>query len=604
MILEKNQTTQNQKQQQLHLQQMQQSLDAQQLPGGSYDATMGQNQQAAGVGLAPGSAAASLAMLSQRHNTHTGTPGAMGDPSVGGAEQQKGGTEATGSSTLAGGYPMGQMNGMAGNVTALAFGQALQSPTARRKNYNFVPIADASARMGSVGKNQQQQQQQQQQPQHQQQSSNSNINHTPTASPFVSPRSTPIHRKAHKPVNGLTLNLLEHKFNNSHQQQQQQQQQQQHLHQQLQLAGSYHQQLHPRASMGYIKNELPASAPPSPSVLQQQYRFGPGMNGLSCGMSSMPTSFQPICAPHANNASGLSGGANGLLSSLESRSSSVPLIPNYDGYCNSNYNSVSQTPVPSEYDDFTDTGNILDMLNEQSSQLTSSIKIEEAELTLPELLQQQQQQQHHQDGGFFSRASNYNIISRSVPSTPLPHHAAGMGFNGGISSTSTTGCIGAGSIGNAPSGGGGLGLGSKSMFELPKSVPSTPITLNDGCHEPLFQYSPETSRDFLINGNSVDRSKSSAASFYSGVSGVPGSALPGADTDANGNVTGEQHHHHHHRPSAAGSELHTAGGVSTGDPIAPPTAEIPNLTDGIEGLSNDLDSVTDSIIDSDILQNL
>uniref|UniRef100_A0A182KDQ4 RFX-type winged-helix domain-containing protein n=1 Tax=Anopheles christyi TaxID=43041 RepID=A0A182KDQ4_9DIPT len=611
MILEKNQCNQN-KQQMLQQQQQQQQHMQQTMEShlAAYDAVGSMNQTGGGgsIGLQPGSAAASLAALSQRHNTTAGDPSTMGGgaPAVSGPhhgtdQHQRQQMKHEGAASQ--GYGVGQMNATtAGGGQALT--QTLQSPTARRKNFSFVPISE-QPRVGSVGKPL---------------SGGGNINHTPTASPFVSPRSTPIHRKSHKASNGLTLNLMQQ---HGHQQQHQQQ---------LQLTGgAYSQHLQQQPShqsqsrcylSGYIKNELPASAPPSPSMMQP-YRFGAGgMNGLNCGISPMPTTFQPICNPHSSHSSNISGGEGppGQVSSLESRSSSVPLIPNYDPYCNSNYNSVSQTPVPSEYDDFTDTGNILDMLNEQSNQLTAAVKIEESELTIPDLLdqQQQQQQQRQEDGGFFTRSVNYNIVSRSVPSTPLPHFG---GFGSISSSTGPGSCIG-------PIGGGGpsgLGMvGTRSQFELPKSVPSTPITLNEGsCQgESMFQYSPETSRDFLINGNSVDRSKSSAASFYSPVAGGsgPGSTAAAVSSalvmDANGSdtiagsvsdvagelgVTG---------PHSSGGAVGNAGGAgsscpsATGDPIVPPSADLANLSDGIEGLSNELDSMAESMINSDILRNL
>uniref|UniRef100_A0A182SFQ0 Uncharacterized protein n=1 Tax=Anopheles maculatus TaxID=74869 RepID=A0A182SFQ0_9DIPT len=352
--------------------------------------------------------------------------------------------------------------------------------------------------------------------------------------------------------------------------------------------------------------------------MMQPYRFGPiGMNGLNCGgLPSMPTTFQPICNPHGSLSSAASGGGghSAPMSSLESRSSSVPLIPNYDAYCNSNYNSVSQTPVPSEYDDFTETSNILDMLNEQSSQLTAAVKIEESELSLPDLLPDQLQQQEDGGGGgaFFTRSANYNIVSRSVPSTPLPH-LGGFRASGSSTGSGTGNCIGP--MGGGP---GGLGLvATRSLFELPKSVPSTPIALNEGsCQgESMFQYSPETSRDFLINGNSVDRSKSSAASFYSPVAGggsgsgnpasnAPGTlamvATKGSDPIGGANVSADLVGASH--STVAG--VHSTSSAAT-DPIAPPSADLASvLTDGIEGLSNELDSMAESMINPDILRNL
>uniref|UniRef100_A0A2M3YXL2 Putative histone-lysine n-methyltransferase mll2 n=1 Tax=Anopheles braziliensis TaxID=58242 RepID=A0A2M3YXL2_9DIPT len=680
MILEKNQSNQNK--------QMQQSMAEAQLANASSSgssascAATGFEHQS-GMSLPAGSAAASLAMLSQRHNTHGGSSGStvsVPEPSgaTAGGKQKFCGTldlkQSSGGGTIDGGGTGYELGG--GGPSSMV----LQSPTARRRNCSFVPISHP---ISSGKQHLHQQQQQQQQQQHQ----------TPNVSPFVSPRSTPIHRKPPKgPTNaGHTLNMLEAKLN--HQLQQQQQQQlpssggpflQQHLHHQQQQQ-QQHQQQHSFRSSGsvYIKNELPASAPPSPSLMQP-FRFVSSMasgGGLNCGpLLSQPTVFQPIGGgPHQqqlqtaniNSSTTTTTTPGGLPMTLEARSSSVPLLPNYDSYCNSSYNSVSQTPVPSEYDDFTDTG-ILDMLTEQSStaQLTStsSIKIEDAaELSMlsADLLDQQQTlQSQDQDraassagGGFYSRAggdgsgSIFNIISRSVPSTPLPMLGGGGMFGGPGAGGGKLGSSFAGNGGGAIVG--GMGSRGRSMFELPKSVPSTPIMLGGGggdgsCQDipRMFQFSPEPSRDFLINGNSVDRSKSSSAAsasnFYSsalgsvsgGGGGNGGGGLTGANglgiasvtgvTDANGNVvsgsdmaslptraggvsvsggggngvgsscsmhaTGSNSNHHHHHAASAHPE--------------PPTADMANLTDGIEGLSSDLDAVTDSMIDSDILQNL
>ncbi|XP_050068110.1 uncharacterized protein LOC126556709 [Anopheles maculipalpis] len=606
MILEKNQSNQNKQQMLQHQQQQQQMQQALESHLAGYESA-GTMNQAMG-GLQPGSAAASLAALSQRHNTTTSDPSTVGgDPSstavLAPDQHQRQQLKPHEGGLSSQPYGMNQMNGTTpGSSQTLS--QALQSPTARRKNFSFVPISEQPRGGGPGAKKL---------------SGNSNINHTPTDSPFVSPRSTPIHRKALKASNGLTLNLTENKFNNH------QAAHGQHHQQQLQLTGvgSYnlpqqaqHQQQQPRSYLsGYIKNELPASAPPSPSMMQP-YRFGPvAMNGMNCGISPMPSTFQPICNPHGSLSSSTTGGGGGgshggPISSLESRSSSVPLIPNYDAYCNSNYNSVSQTPVPSEYDDFTETSNILDMLNEQSSQLTAAVKIEESELTLPELLPEQLQQQQEDGGGsFFTRSANYNIVSRSVPSTPLPH-LGGFRASGSSTASGTGNCIG------GPMGGpGGLGMvTARSMFELPKSVPSTPIALNDAsCQgESMFQYSPETSRDFLINGNSVDRSKSSTASFYSPVTGGNGSGNSASSVSGSLAMTTKGSD-----PIGAGGNgapdlgaSHTTTTVhstssATADPIAPPSADLASvLSDGIEGLSNELDSMAESMINSDILRNL
>ncbi|XP_055539970.1 uncharacterized protein LOC129726847 [Wyeomyia smithii] len=394
-----------------------------------FDGSIGGQQ----LGLQPGSAAASLAMLSQRHHGN-GIASTDGTSCINmdGKKGSNSGSKLTLENCL---NNLG--NGLAVG-TAANGGVTLQSPNGRRKNYNFVPI--------SAGP---------QSPRVQAQTRQPARSGTPNASPFVSPRNTPIHRKTKAANNGLTLNILQQNQ------------------QSLQLSG-YQQR------PSYVKNELSASAPPSPS-LAQNYRFGLNPNPLNS--NTMP-SFQPICGPSAH----MQPQPN-MVNSLESRSSSVPLIPNYDGYNHSNFTSVSQTPVPSECDDFSDPNNILDMLNEPSSapnNLPHSIKLEASDPIMSDILDSED---------MFPKAP-YNSISRSVPSTPLPHQMSYNQANPNCASLL-----------------GSNGLSSKSLFELPKSVPTTPIALNNG-RDQLFQYSPETPRDCLINGNSIERGSGKITSFY------------------------------------------------------------------------------------------
>ncbi|XP_055636489.1 putative uncharacterized protein DDB_G0291812 isoform X3 [Toxorhynchites rutilus septentrionalis] len=429
-----------------------------------FEGSVGENQ----LCLQPGSASASLAMLSQRHH----------------------------SSSM--------------NCTESATSNSADSKKNHNMNlklshdgcYGFVPISGGprSPRV-PVAKS-------------------SNLNNTPNASPFVSPRNTPIHRKTKGASNGLTLNIL--------------QQNQQSL-----------QGYQPRQP--YIKNELPASAPPSPSIVQS-YRFGVNPNPLNC--SNTVPSFQPICGPSSQMLPN-----QNLSMSLESRSSSVPLIPNYDGYQHSNFTSVSQTPVPSECDDFSDPNNILDMLNEPSTSSNNnqhSIKLEESEPIISDILDQ--------DDIFPKASISYTSLSRSVPSTPLPHH------NVSFSQTNPNCRSNLESSSN-----------SKSLFELPKSVPSTPIALKNG-RESLFQYSPETSRDYLINGNSVDRTVK-LASFYPNQS---------AASSGNNNAS---------TSLASIGPTGSANGTTAPPPPSASGSEMSILSEGIE-------SLTDALIGSDTLRYL
>lgn len=254
--------------------------------------------------------------------------------------------------------------------------------------------------------------------------------------------------------------------------------------------------------------------------------------------------------------------------SLESRSSSVPLIPNYDGYNHSNFTSISQTPVPSECDDFSDPNNILDMLNEPpSSSNRPSIKLEDSEPSIADIFDQQ-------DGIFSKSSIPYNSLSRSVPSTPLPHHLPTNHHCAGGSAGQST---------NLASN----GFSSKSLFELPKSVPSTPSIVNGSgrsAADSLFQYSPETSRDYLINGNSVERSGSTS-------SGKLSSFYQNQSTVSNGGT-------------GAGTTQSTNGVPPTTIPSGPSSASGGGAASEMSILSDGIDSFTDALIGSDPLRFL
>ncbi|XP_052566328.1 uncharacterized protein LOC120413992 isoform X2 [Culex pipiens pallens] len=454
--------------------------------GGQLDGFDGAGVSQQQMSLQPGSAAASLAMLSQRHHG--------GSLSAGGASEGK-------KANVEGFNSLGNCSGQAGPS---------QSPNGRRKNCSFVPI--------SAGP---------QSPRVQPASKPQNNNSTPNASPFVSPRNTPIHRKSKAINNGLTLSILQHNQSGFHQPQ--------------------------RAP--FMKNELSASAPPSPSLVQS-YRFS--MNSGMHGNQNAPLpSFQPICGPSSQMQNMPGGG------SLESRSSSVPLIPNYDGYSHSNFTSISQTPVPSECDDFSDPNNILDMLNEPPSSSSSNvvrpaIKLEDQEPSIADILDQHEE--------MFNKSSiPYNSLSRSVPSTPLPHHMPSNQHCGGPALNSN-------------------GFSSKSLFELPKSVPSTPIS-NGRTAESLFQYSPETSRDYLINGNSVERATGKLTSFYQNQS-VGNNGTVGITNNP---------------VNQPGTTNGTAGGPQTTTiPSGPSSASGPEMS----MLSDGIDSFTDALIGSDPLRFL
>lgn len=123
-------------------------------------------------------------------------------------------------------------------------------------------------------------------------------------------------------------------------------------------------------------------------------------------------------------------------------------------------------------------------------------------------------------------------ISRSVPSTPLPHQnpscMPGSGNNFyrrrfanncqplGSNYFSSTGKYGYGNMNTAL---------SRSACDISKSMPSTPITTTPSS----FRYSPtEFTRDFLINGNTIDDSLASSFGTV-GTDNLMGSEVVGVD---------------------------------------------------------------------------
>lgn len=230
-----------------------------------------------------------------------------------------------------------------------------------------------------------------------------------------------------------------------------------------------------------FKNEISASAPASPSITPHHFQFNvTALNPYgNASSNAIPTSStnQPQ-PPHQHQAS---CSISGMCPVLE-RSQSVPLhcqspafnAPVSNTAYNSVCNSVAQTPVPSEFADFTDD-NFLDMLAESSSD--HQIKVEAPEIS-----------------NLMQTDCIRSNISRSVPSTPLPMH----GYN-------LNPLINFGNINNAN----GIGL-VKNLVDNSKSVPTTPLIGNNSTP---FRYSPDQHRDYLINGNTVDAVKSNQ--FYS-----------------------------------------------------------------------------------------
>ncbi|KAH8388246.1 hypothetical protein KR093_001910, partial [Drosophila rubida] len=112
------------------------------------------------------------------------------------------------------------------------------------------------------------------------------------------------------------------------------------------------------------------------------------------------------------------------------------------------------------------------------------------------------------------------IVSRSVPSTPLPHQQSQQqGCNSNSLNTTNGSCNAASGFFNispafnwtssAVGGYGGQSYNSRTALDISKSMPTTPITT------PCFRYSPvELHRDFLINGNTIDSLPSPAVAAF------------------------------------------------------------------------------------------
>ncbi|KAH8310602.1 hypothetical protein KR044_002085, partial [Drosophila immigrans] len=116
------------------------------------------------------------------------------------------------------------------------------------------------------------------------------------------------------------------------------------------------------------------------------------------------------------------------------------------------------------------------------------------------------------------------IVSRSVPSTPLPQQQQ-QGCNSNSLNTTNGGGGGSSSCNaasgffnispafnwasSAVGGYGGQSYSSRTALDISKSMPTTPITT------PCFRYSPvELHRDFLINGNTIDSLPSPAVAAF------------------------------------------------------------------------------------------
>lgn len=339
-------------------------------------------------------------------------------------------------------------------------GTTLQSPNTRRKNFSFVPISPGPQSPRVIS-----------------QQTNVNNSTAPTgmmqtmrhvvdvqSSPFVSPRATPAIRK---PINkDLTACLTS-------------------LHSDPMIGSCKTAFSKPFSSKG----EISASAPVSPSITPHHFNFNAITSFGQTSNAAPPTTSNIQLHQQQSNCP-----ISGMYSALESRSQSVPLhcqspafnTPATNTAYSSTCNSIAQTPVPSEFTDFSDE-NILNILAETS--VEQNIKLESNGISdlmdttnsidamLPEM----------------NARNSISNMSRSVPSTPLPIRGYGP-HNLPLLNTSTA------MASNV--------VNSKSAFDISKSVPTTPIgMMSNGSNGTPFCYSPEHHRDFLINGNTIETGK-------------------------------------------------------------------------------------------------
>lgn len=329
--------------------------------------------------------------------------------------------------------------------SALVANPTQQSPNFRSKNFNFVPISPGpqSPRVTS-------------QPIPQMQS---NIHSAHGRNPFLSPRRSPAVRKLVNKDLGSCLKSLQEPTITSFD--------------------------------STFKNEISASAPASPSITPHHFQFNTTIINPYCNTTthSANASLNQVHHPNQHQHQATCS-ISGMCPVLE-RSQSVPLhcqspafnAPVSNTTYNSICNSMAQTPVPSEFADFSED-NFLDLLAESSTDHLINNKGNK----MTNLMQ-----------GDCNRNITSNV-SRSVPSTPLPmsgFHLNPMSNFGNIAGMDSNSLM--------------TNL-TKNSVDNSKSVPTTPIATIGNSTTP-FRYSPNMHRDFLINGNTVDGIK--CTHFYS-----------------------------------------------------------------------------------------
>lgn len=254
-------------------------------------------------------------------------------------------------------------------------------------------------------------------------------------SPFVSPRATPI-AKSKRSHNLPPLQMVNPKP--------------------VPIIGA-HNTAFTRPS--HFKQELPASAPSSPSL---------------CG------TFRYYSGQPANTAST-------IYHPVESRSQSVPLHQqpqdDYTSAYNSACNSMNPTPVPSEFHDFDEQqNNLLEMFSSESG-VVPNIKMEN-DLMPSDFLDTDEVSSTIDMHEILpdSSKTNLSLMSRSVPNTPLP-----CNYNNNNNNTIKDT--------NIACANNNLHMNGINTTKYPQSVPTTPVP--PGC---AFRFTPPATRDYLING--------------------------------------------------------------------------------------------------------
>ncbi|KAH8383383.1 hypothetical protein KR009_008331, partial [Drosophila setifemur] len=288
-----------------------------------------------------------------------------------------------------------------------------------------------------------------------------------------------------------------------------------------------------RKGRGYVYSyptSTSASAPPSPSLLQQciggNWSFSSGGNTTSFPDSSH--SADPLVNQNSMDLeTSLALTGNELDPTEMQRSQSVPLsqLQRRSSQQSPSLAFYSENSNSQQSASLKDTGLLYEDVD-VSSLISPSFNSKFSSMT------QQTATTCSSSAGSssgYSSGGSAGIVSRSVPSTPLPHQQQNClsALNGG-------GGGGGNARGSGMGNGGGCGVGNgffnlspsfnwggtssngnhvsysnhsysaRNPLDISKSMPTTPITT------PCFRYSPvEIPRDFLINGNTIDSLPSS-----------------------------------------------------------------------------------------------